>query len=205
MNPFDDDKERNKKNPFDGFINDDDFERLFDDIQRMFESTNFKDMLEDMMRGGGIEPNKRFVRGFSLNIGPDGKPKLQEFGNLSMKTPKGTPAVSEEIEPLTDIIEGENDVAITVEIPGVEKDDIDLNVTDDILEIKVDEPNRKYHKLVNLPCGVKPKSTKATYKNGILDVVLDKKEKKKSPQALKSTSTKKKVCIDFFSPVSQKT
>jgi len=185
MNPFENDEnQRKKKNPFDGFLNDEDFERLFEEIQHMFENTDFKDMLEDMMKGGG-EPNKRFVRGFSLNIGPDGKPKLQEFGNRQMKTPKGVPSVSEEIEPITDIIEGENDVAITVEIPGVERDDIDLNVTDDTLEIKVDEPNRKYHKLVDLPCGVKPKSTKATYKNGILDVVLDKKEKKKTSTGFK--------------------
>lgn len=185
MNPFDDDnKNKKRKNPFD-FMDDAEFERIFEEIQRMFETTNFKDMIEDMMHGGGNEPNKRFVRGFSFNIGPDGKPKLQEFGNRSTKTSNGTPTVSEEIEPLTDIIEGEDDVAITVEIPGVERDDIDLNVTDDTLEIKVDEPNRKYHKLVNLPCNVKPKSTRATYKNGILDVVLDKKERKKTGAGFK--------------------
>ena len=184
MNPFDNEEKRDKKNPFD-FIGDEEFERIFEEIQRMFESTNFKDMLEDMMRGGGAEPNKRFVHGFSFNVGPDGKPKLQEFGNKPVKTPKGTPTVSDEIEPLTDIIEGENDVSITVEIPGVEKDDIDLNVTDGALEIKVNKANRKYRKLVDLPCNVKPKSTRATYKNGILDVVLDKKEKKKTGTGFK--------------------
>jgi len=185
MNPFEDDEnKRKRKNPFD-FMDDEEFERIFEEIQKMFETTNFKDIVEDMMRGGNIDPNKRFVRGFSFNIGPDGKPKLTEFGNRPMKTPKGTPTVSDEIEPLTDIIEGDEDVAITVEIPGVEKDDIDLNVTDDTLEIKVDEPNRKYHKLVNLPCDVKPKSTRATYKNGILDVVLDKKERKKTGAGFK--------------------
>lgn len=87
--------------------------------------------------------------------------------------------ISDEREPLTDIIEGDNDVAITIEIPGVEKDNIDLNVTEDTLEIKVDAPQRKYRKVLNLPNKVKPKSTKATYKNGILDIVLDKKDKKK--------------------------
>ena len=87
--------------------------------------------------------------------------------------------ISEEREPLTDIIEGDDDVAVTVEIPGVEKNNIELNVTNDILEIKVDTPNRKYHKRLDLPCDVLPKTTKATYKNGVLDVVIKRKEKKR--------------------------
>ena len=93
--------------------------------------------------------------------------------------------ISDEQEPLTDIIEGDNDIAITIEVPGVEKDDIDLNVTEDALEIKVNAPERKYHKVVNLPNKVKTKSTKATYKNGILDIVLDKKDKKKGGSGYK--------------------
>ena len=87
--------------------------------------------------------------------------------------------ISEEREPLTDIIEGDNDVAVTVEMPGIEKNDIDLNVKRDILEINVNTPKRKYHKTLDLPCDVLPKTTKATYKNGILDVVIKRKEKKK--------------------------
>jgi HSP20 family protein len=112
-------------------------------------------------------------------MGPDGRPKFQEFGNRPVKKPTGKPKISDEREPLTDIIEGDDDVAVTVEIPGVEKNDIDLNVTDDILEITVDNPKRKYHKVLDLPCDVQPKTTKATYKNGILDVVIKRKEKKK--------------------------
>ena len=178
MDPFDRDKDkRRRKSPFD-FMDDEDFERIFDEMQRMFERTDFKEMIEDMFRSG-FDPNKRFIHGFSMNIGPDGKPKFQEFGNRPTKTPTGEPMLSDEREPLTDIIEGDEDVAITVEIPGVEKEDIDLNVTDDNLEITVDNPARKYHKYVDMPCNVKPKTTKATYKNGVLDVVVKRKEKKK--------------------------
>ena len=144
MDPFDEKRNRRKKNPFD-FINDDEFERIFDEMQKMFESTNFKEMIEDMFRNG-FDPNKRFIHGFSVNMGPDGKPKIQEFGHRSKKTPTGNPVISEEREPLTDIIEGENNVAITVEVPGVEKNDIDLNVTENMLEIKVNTNQRKYHK-----------------------------------------------------------
>jgi HSP20 family protein len=132
-----------------------------------------------MMRNG-VDPKKRYVHGFSVHIGPDGKPKIQEFGNRKKQSPTGTSTISEEREPLTDLIESENDVAITVELPGVDKENIDLNVTEKTLEINVTDPERKYHKILDLPCGVKPKSTKATYKNGILDVVLEKKEPKKN-------------------------
>jgi len=178
MDPFGKDRDkRRRRNPFD-FIDDDEFERIFDDMQKMFESTDFKEMIEEMIRSGTGE-HRRFIHGFSLNIGPDGKPKIQEFGNRPLKTPKGEPTISEEREPITDIIEGDDDVAVTVEIPGVEKKDIDLNVIGDTLEIKVDAPNWKYHKTVKLPCDVIPKTTKATYKNGILDVVIKRKEKKK--------------------------
>ena len=179
MDPFDEDKDkRRRKNPFDDFgIDEDFFKELFnndqmrDDIQRITE--------EMMKMFSNAEPGKPFVLGFKVQFGPDGKPRIEDFGNISIKSSKGTSMISDEREPLTDIIEGDNDVAITIEIPGVEKDNIDLNVTEDTLEIKVDAPERKYHKVLNLPNKVKPKSTKATYKNGILDIVLDKKDKKK--------------------------
>ncbi|UCD14593.1 MAG: Hsp20/alpha crystallin family protein [Thermoplasmatales archaeon] len=183
MDPFNEDKDKRRKNPFD-FIDDDEFERIFDEIQKMFESTNFKKLFEEMLRGG-FDTNKSFVRGLSFRVGPDGKPKIQEFGNRPTRTEKGHSMISEEREPLTDIIEGKNDVAITIEIPGVEKDDIDLNIKEDTLEIKVNTPQRKYHKVVDIPCNVKPKTTKATYKNGILDIVLEKKDKGKGETGYK--------------------
>ena len=178
MDSFDEDKDKRKKrrSPFD-FFDEGEFERIFEEVQKIFESTNFKEIMEEMLRGG--ELNKRFVHGFSFNIGSDGKPRIQEFGNRPIKSPKGEPLISEEREPLTDIIEGDDDVAVTVEIPGVEKNDIDLNVKNATLEIKVDTPKRKYHKRLDLPCDVLPKTTKATYKNGVLDVVIKRKEKKK--------------------------
>jgi len=181
MDPYD--KNKKRKNPFD-FIDDDEFERIFDEISKMFETNNFKKLFEEMMKGG-VDPNKNFIKGLSFKIGPDGKPRIQEFGNRPSKTPKGTSIISEEREPITDIIEEKNDVAITVELPGVDKEDIDLSVKEGSLEINVDTPHRKYHKLVDLPCYVKAKTTKATYKNGILDIVIEKKEKEKNDNGYK--------------------
>ena len=125
----------------------------------------------------GMKPASSFVRGYNVHIGPDGKPRIQEFGNYPQKTSSGRKGFSEERKPLVDIIENHNNVAITVEVPGVEKEDINLDIKDEKLEIKVDRHDRKYHKVIDLPCNVKPKTTKATYKNGVLDIEIEKKKK----------------------------
>ncbi|MDG6228893.1 MAG: Hsp20/alpha crystallin family protein [Candidatus Thermoplasmatota archaeon] len=177
MDPYKRDRNRRRKNPFDQFGFDDDFfndffdDRLFDDFRRM---------AEEMMRMmSQTPPAKPFVHGYKLYVGPDGKPHLEDFGNKPVQSEEGQPSISEEREPLTDVIDCGEAVSVTVEIPGVEKEDIDLNVTEDELEITVDTPQRKYHKIVNLPADVMPKTTKATYKNGVLDVIIQKKELKK--------------------------
>ena len=179
MISFDEDKDRRKrrKNPFDMFGFDEDFIRDIFDDDRIRE--DIRRMTEEMMKMfSNAQPGKSVVHGFKIRFGPDGKPIIEDFGNKPTKSPEGEPLISEEREPLTDIIEGDEDVAVTVEIPGVEKEDIDLNISEDTIEIKVDTPQRKYHKSLEMPCDVKPKTTKATYKNGILDVVIKRKEKK---------------------------
>jgi HSP20 family protein len=177
MDPFKKDRDRRKRDPFDFFRDDDIFRDIFDDERLM---DDIKRMTEEMMKMfTNAKPGKPVVHGFKIQVGPDGKPRIEDFGNRPIKSPAGESEISEEREPLTDIIEGDEDVAITVELPGVEKDDIDLDVTGESLEIKVDTPTRKYHKSIDLPCDVKPKTTKATYKNGILDVAIKRKEKKK--------------------------
>ena len=178
MEPFneDDDRDKRRRNPFD-FIGDDEFFRDILNDDSIME--DIRKMVEEMTKMfTNAKPGKSVVHGYKIHFGQDGKPHIENFGNRSTRAPTGNSMISEEREPLTDIIEGKDNVAITIEIPGVEKEDINLNVKENNFEIKVDAPQRKYHKVVNLPCKVKSKSTKATYKNGILDIVLEKKEKK---------------------------
>ena len=173
MYPFDDWNTRRRRDPFDFFGMDDEFDRMMKDMERMMER----------MFGGlsidSLEPGKTYVRGFNIRVGPDGKPIVQEFGNHRLKSSEGETTISEEREPLTDIMECDDDVAVTVEIPGVEKEDIDLHVEETKLIIDVDAPGRKYNKVVDLPCEVRPDTTKATYKNGVLDISIRRKTKKK--------------------------
>ena len=62
-------------------------------------------------------------------------------------------------------------------MPDVEEEEIDLNATENTLEIIVNNPGRKYHRFLNLPYSIKPKTVKTTYKNGVLDVVIKRKKK----------------------------
>jgi len=174
MSSFDEDwSKRRRRDPFDFFGTDEEFERMFQQMERMWEKV-FQEFPFDR-----IEPGKSFIHGFNIHMGPDGRPKIQEFGHRPHRITDGKYSVLDEREPLTDIIEGDEDVSITVEIPGVEKNDIDLNITDNTLEIIVDNSNRKYHKLIELPCNVIPEKSKATYKNGVLDVNIKLREWRK--------------------------
>ena len=177
MYPFDNDRKRRSRDPFDFFGFDDDFERLFRNMERMWERA-FKNFNFDE-----IEPGKSFVHGYNIRIGPDGKPRIEEFGNRPKRIDEGKTIVPDEREPLTDVIEGNDDISITVEVPGVEKEDIDLNINDSSIDIDVFTPNRKYQKSIDLPCSVIPNKAKATYKNGILDIVVKRKEKKRGSES----------------------
>jgi HSP20 family protein len=170
-------KDKRRRDPFDIFgFND----RFFDEFFNDPVMDDFRRMAEEMMRIlSNAKPGKSYVHGYSLRIGPDGKPHLEEFGNHRVKSSEGKSIISEDREPLTDVIEGKEEVSVTVEIPGVEKDDIDLSVTEHQLEITVNTAQHKYHKKIELPVDVKPNTTKATYKNGILDVVIKRMNRQK--------------------------
>ncbi|NIW11257.1 MAG: Hsp20 family protein, partial [Gammaproteobacteria bacterium] len=81
-----------------------------------------------------------------------------------------------------DVITTDKEVKVIAELPGVEKEDIKLHGTEDMLTISVDTPQRKYYKELELPESVDPKSAETSYKNGVLEVTLKKTEKKKKPK-----------------------
>ena len=113
------------------------------------------------------------VYGYSITIDPNGKPVIREFGNL--KPSKLGPLKPEvQREPLVEVVSGDKVIQVIAELPGVDKSDIILKATEDTLAISVDSEGRKYHKEVDLPSKVDPNSAKANYKNGVLEVTLDK-------------------------------
>ncbi len=167
-------------------------ERDWDDIFEEFfgrEFEIFDELMERMVRDieemfklaerGEAKP---IVRGFSIRIGPDGKPEIKEFGTKPEALVKEG---VEERKPLIDVIETDDEVQVIAEMPGVRKEDIDLNATERSLEIKAEGENRRYHEIVELPCEVVPESAKARYNNGVLEVVFKKKHPEKKGKKIK--------------------
>ncbi len=173
-------KRRNSsKDPFFGEIDDmfRDMEKMMDEELKNFTEKVPKEYVKErkLPDGSTVKELGPFVYGYSMKIGADGKPEIQEFGNLK-KGLKGPPQVKEEREPLVDIMETNDDVHVIAELPGVEKTDIKLHGTEDELTISVDTPHYKYFKEVALPVKVRVKEANSTYKNGVLEVVLPKAE-----------------------------
>lgn len=163
--------------PFDDFF-DMDIEEEFERMRRMMDMMMQRAMESDMQSG---EP---MVYGFSMRIGPDGKPVIQQFGNtFPRRIGEGESAESQESfarEPLTDVMESEDSITITVELPGVSKEDIELMIAEDRLIIKVDTAARRYYKEIPLSAEIDEKNVRATYNNGVLDITLKKLKKEKS-------------------------
>jgi len=112
------------------------------------------------------------VYGYSVTIGPDGKPVVREFGNV--RKGDGTPwkEIQDKREPLVDVVSSDKEVRVIAEMPGVEKGDINVTINDRSLVISVDNDDRKYYKELDLPGVVDPKRGKSTYNNGILEVTI---------------------------------
>jgi HSP20 family protein len=150
--------------------------------------------INDNLEDGGLDINddkfgtdRNLVQGFDANIAPHNEINFPEFENDRSMTLEGRHEKSEKSEFLTDIIDTDGEISVTVNIPGAEKEDIHLNVTDDSLEIIINTPKVRYHKIHKLPCDVKPKATIASYKNGVLDIVMKRKEKKKTEGKYKAS------------------
>jgi len=89
-------------------------------------------------------------------------------------------------EPYTDMIETDKEVVFTAEILGVKKEDINLNVTEDRIEVSVEAKKEKekkgkdiyeyegryqgFRSSYSTPSPINPNAVKASFKNGVLEV-----------------------------------
>ncbi|UCE97068.1 MAG: Hsp20/alpha crystallin family protein [Candidatus Bathyarchaeota archaeon] len=157
-----------------------DIEEMMDRELKEFTSRIPKDYLRERKLADGkkIREWGPFVYGYSMKIGPDGKPVVREFGNVQPS--RSGPRIKEEREPLVDVLSTNNEIQVVAELPGVDKKTIKLSVLNDVLTISVDAPSRKYYKEIKLPAEVEPKGAKTSFKNGVLEVTLQKLRKRKS-------------------------
>lgn len=124
--------------------------------------------------------------------------EMERFmGSMTEEMQRRLPVSSEQgfREPLVDINETSDEVIVTAELPGVPKENIELNLTDNTLEIKASQKQEvslekggirkrerrsmNFYRLIELPCGVDASKVKATFNNGVLEVKMPKLEKAK--------------------------
>jgi len=124
-------------------------------------------------KGGikGLPKGVKGVYGFSVRT-LAGKPVLETFGNVR-ETAKG-PVVEEVREPIVDVFDEKDHILVIAELPGVSENEIKIEVVGDILNLVASDKDRKYTKEILLPSKVKASSVKSSYKNGILEITLEK-------------------------------
>ena len=71
------------------------------------------------------------------------------------------------------------DIAFTIDMPGVIKKDIDIEVEDHFIKVSADSNGRNYNYTRRFKPKVDVDSAVATFKNGVLDIVVKKLEEKK--------------------------
>jgi HSP20 family protein len=170
-----------------------DFFREFDDMQRemerMFEeqfgdiqSKAPKELVREYQtpEGEKVREVGPIVYGYSMTIGPDGKPHVREFGNVKSLGGAGLggikPQILPEREPLADVNTTDNEVKVILEMPGIKKEDIKINAYEGSVEVIADNPQRKYHKTIELPKDADIETSRSTYNNGVLEVIFNKKK-----------------------------
>ena len=142
------------------------------EIDRIFKkmSNSFFDV-NDIFEGFNGNSNSGPVfYGCTMTVGPDGKPSVQEYGNVKPDRSH----ISDAREAIVDTIvdEKEKVVKLIAEMPGVEKTDVKILVDKKIVDISAEHGEKKYHTKVPLKYKVDENSAKASYKNGILQLVF---------------------------------
>src|SRR3989339_829055 len=124
-------------------------------------------------KDGGVKG----VYGFSLKTGLGGKGdaiKVEPFGNIRKDKKTGEAVVQEIHEPLMDVFEDEKATTLIAEMTGVGRDDIKIDVRDDVLTISAKKGEKKYRKEVLLSHSPAKDRIKVTCNNGIVTIRCEK-------------------------------
>ena len=145
---------------------------LMDDLDDYFEDLE-REIQEVVKRNiDSAKLDKPFVSGFTLNVGPEGKPSIQIFGDSPVRHDGFRSPINEQV---VDLKEGL--LRIILEMPGVEKQDIKVDATESTAEVTAEREEKRYRAQLTLKAPVEPDSGKAEYKNGMLEILFSLKDK----------------------------
>jgi HSP20 family protein len=161
-----------------------DIEEMMREVQKEFEE-HFKEIEKDapksLVRERSLPDGSvrreigPIVFGYTMTVGPDGKPVIREFGNVKRGASQPWKELQDAREPLVDVVTSDKDVKVIAELPGVKKEDIQVIVDERRVTISVDSADRKYHKELELPEPVNSLGASSKYNNGILEITVPKK------------------------------
>src|ERR687885_718465 len=156
--------------------------RLLESIDKEFAEA--EDMLNRMFKTvREINPldltssNTPYYYGYQITVGPDGKPHVREFGNVRPSA-KGLIEQAGVRAPLVDtaVDQKQNTLRVTAEMPGVNKEDIKVNVSGKYVTVHAEKGDKKYHTDIPVDVELDDSSAKATYTNGILELNIKLKQ-----------------------------
>jgi HSP20 family protein len=147
-----------------------------DELRRLQKKMNT--LMEDL---GLTELESRYI---------DEMQRLQKRMKELMEEAETIPMEGNISMPLADIKETEEAIVVTMDLPGVEKQDVDISISDDELRVVAEKKaetevsEKDYHKrertykrferMVKLPLAVKLEEAKAKLNNGVLEITLPK-------------------------------
>ena len=153
----------------------DEFDNLWRRMSRPF--MDIEDIFEEFKDSTNTQTFGPYYYGYTVTIGPDGKPVVKEYGNVR----PGLLPTADTREPLVDVIVDQKEKALKLvaEMPGVEKKDIKIVVEGRTVNLDAEHGDKKYHTKVPIKHKVEEDSVKANYANGILEVRFKLKEEEK--------------------------
>jgi HSP20 family protein len=130
------------------------------------------------------------------------RPEMSLFGPLQREVDRlfsdftrgfgGTNGGVNMLLPTLDVTETDKEIEVTVDLPGLERKDVDISLENDVLtirgekkvETKSDDKDKTYHvaersygvfyRVIQLPPGVDPSKVQATMSNGVLKITIPK-------------------------------
>ena len=142
---------------------------MLDELDHFFD--DFEKSVEEAIRSSVNTGQKVFSRpvvaGMAMGVGPEGKPTIHFFGD-KLVGPDGFRA------PIYEQVLDEKDgkLRLLVELPGVEKEDIQISALEDKVSLAAENGERKYKIEVPLEREIDPESGTATLRNGLLEVIF---------------------------------
>lgn len=168
------------------------FKNIFGNLKQPWESIFLYNLYNDLDEEQRLIENKMIYRfsypmntmftssedrnqefyNFSHQAIPLRRSSIFEFGNIINSDNSDKKIVNE--EPLTEVIETDKTVSITIDLPGFTEENIEFEIDKYNVIIKANNGESNFFKEIELPCEVDADSAEISYHNGVLDIIMRK-------------------------------